>query len=686
MNRILLLFFLIFATVYSQNLHQRFEGIPFNIGGITPVSPFNGGMEVPRFQFADIDNDGDLDLFIFDRDTTLNYYRNNGSASSPVFALVSARYQNLNIKNWFHLLDIDGDNDKDLFCGGDSQRVRYYRNIGTPLNANFSFQSYGIKTNTNQDVMSEAASVPTFADMDGDGDFDFFTGSSSGKVTYYQNIGNANNFQYSFVTDFWEGIEIIGGAMDNERHGASAITFADIDADNDRDLYWGDYFGKSIYFIKNTGTPQDFAFTVVDTNSPEPNPYFSPGFNSPGIYDIDNDSRRDIFIGVLGGFKNTDNFVYYRNNGPVNNPQFTKVTDNFIPCIDGSSYSTPAFTDIDNDGDRDMFIGSENSVSFFRNTGSASSPAYNLENDSLPLNIANFNFAPALGDLDGDGKKDMVLGYWSNAKLRYYKNTGTVSAPVFTYQASQMDTMNLLQASAPCLADLDNDGDLDLLVGSSGGRLRYYVNAGSSSSFNYQIVSTTYQNINVGNDSAPTLGDTDNDGDLDLLVGCRLGTIHQFRNDGTASNPAFTLVTSNFLGINVYENSAPCIVDINNDGDKDMMLGNPKGGLFFYENWDVFGIQQIGSETPSQFSLEQNYPNPFNPVTKIRFSIPVNTQDLTLKVYDALGREITTLFNGSVKPGLYEADWDAGIYPSGVYFYRLAGGNFISTRKMVLVK
>ena len=685
-----ILFIILFITsAYAQNLHQRFDGIPFNINGLTPVSPFNGGIDIPRYQFADIDNDNDLDLFIFDKDTSLNFYKNEGNATAPLFRLNSVKYHNLSIKNWFFLADADNDNDLDLFCGGDSQHVRYFKNNGTPQNPVYTIQTYGIKTNLNNFMESESASVPVFADMDGDGDLDFFTGSSSGKITYYQNTGTAQNFVFTYITDFYKNIEIIGGA-DINRHGASAITFADIDGDNDKDLYWGDLFGLSIYFIKNTGTPQNFTWNFIDTTSPKPNAYYSGGFNMPGIYDINGDGNNDFFIGVLIGSKTIDNFVFYRNNGPVNNPSFAKVTDNFILSADMGSYSYPTLADIDNDGDKDLFIGCDNSVAFFRNNGTQSSPSFILVNDSLPLNVSNFNFAPAIGDLDGDLKKDLVLGYFAGGKLRFFKNTGTPVNPVFTYQSSQLDTMNLAQSSAPVLADLDNDNDLDLLVGSSGGRLTYYRNNGGSGMFNFQFVTNNFEGIFTGNDAAPSLGDLDGDGDLDLLVGNKTGKIFFYRNTGSVTNPSFTLVTNNYAGINVFMNAVPCITDINNDSDIDLLVGNTKGGLYFYENWDVFGIQQISNEIPEGYKLYQNYPNPFNPVTKIRFDVWAGGKSLSnivsLRVYDALGKEIIKLVNRPLIAGTFEANWDASSYPSGVYFYQLSAGDFKHVRKMVLVK
>ena len=85
------------------------------------------------------------------------------------------------------------------------------------------------------------------------------------------------------------------------------------------------------------------------------------------------------------------------------------------------------------------------------------------------------------------------------------------------------------------------------------------------------------------------------------------------------------------------------------------------------------------------FYLNQNYPNPFNPVTKIEFSVPV-TEFITLKIFDIMGREIRTLVNEKLQPGTYEKSFDGSQLTSGVYFYKIAIGDFVSTKKMLLVR
>jgi len=85
------------------------------------------------------------------------------------------------------------------------------------------------------------------------------------------------------------------------------------------------------------------------------------------------------------------------------------------------------------------------------------------------------------------------------------------------------------------------------------------------------------------------------------------------------------------------------------------------------------------------FVLRQNYPNPFNPITTIEFALPKSAR-ATLKVFDLLGREVATLVGENLPVGAHKAEWNAGGISSGVYLYRLVAGNFIQTKKLVLLR
>lgn len=102
------------------------------------------------------------------------------------------------------------------------------------------------------------------------------------------------------------------------------------------------------------------------------------------------------------------------------------------------------------------------------------------------------------------------------------------------------------------------------------------------------------------------------------------------------------------------------------------------------------GIISTNNGIPTTFKLYQNYPNPFNPSTKIKFDIPSNvkreTSNVNLTIYDILGKNVETLINQNLRPGIYEVSWDAAGNPSGVYFYKLSTGNYSETKKLILLK
>lgn len=104
-----------------------------------------------------------------------------------------------------------------------------------------------------------------------------------------------------------------------------------------------------------------------------------------------------------------------------------------------------------------------------------------------------------------------------------------------------------------------------------------------------------------------------------------------------------------------------------------------------YGDTTLTSVRQISSTVPNNFSLSQNYPNPFNPTTIINYSIPT-TQYTILRVYNSLGKEVSTLVNENQSPGSYSVDFNGEGLPSGIYFYKLEAGDFVDTKRMILLK
>jgi hypothetical protein len=120
--------------------------------------------------------------------------------------------------------------------------------------------------------------------------------------------------------------------------------------------------------------------------------------------------------------------------------------------------------------------------------------------------------------------------------------------------------------------------------------------------------------------------------------------------------------------------------------DATNLYAGTNDGVWFRPVSELFtSVGTSSAQSPTAFELFQNYPNPFNPTTKIQFTI-VNRQLTTIKVFDLLGKEVATLVNEVKEPGTYTVQFDGSKLPSGVYFYRLQAGNFVQTKRILLLK
>ncbi len=303
-----------------------------------------------------------------------------------------------------------------------------------------------------------------------------------------------------------------------------------------------------------------------------------------------------------------------------------------------------------------MFIGSLKnpigSIIFFENVGTSSIPDFLLV-DSTYFNItSDLSVTPSFGDIDNDGDYDLLIGRF-NGKLSLYINSGTPTTPLFTtnvdLQNNNGEIIDVGSTAVPFLIDVDNDNDLDLIVGGFNGKFNFYENTGSPSTYEFTANSLYFDTLDIGDNSTPFLFDYDKNGTLDLFSGNRKGDFFYFRNDGSNTVPIWTLVTNKLLPDNFGGNTFPCFVDIDNDTDTDLLLGNVKGGLYLYNNYEISGIDE-GKITPVNNFEISAFPNPFNPETKVRIELSVG-QDIKIDVFNLLGEKVKTIFNGYIKAG-----------------------------------
>ncbi len=598
--------------------------------------------------------------------------------------------------DWFYFVDIDADSDLDYFTGN-GDVFSFYKNEGSPNSPIFTLAKDTVKDYLGSTMNSEYGSNPIFVDIeDADGDYDFISGNSAGTLKYYRNIGTPENYSFEFITDEWQDIIIIGGG-DDPLHGASSIEFADIDDDSDLDLFWGDFFSKSIYVIENFGSPSVPHMQRVSNIYPvNADSVYTSGFNMPRFADIDADGDLDLFVSVLYDPTVPQSLMFLQNNGTPQTANHQLITDDYLKTLDVGNNSAPVFVDIDNDNDLDMFIGSFKnplgSINYLENTGSISNPSFYFS-DSTFFNItSDLSVSPAFGDIDNDGDYDLFIGRF-NGTLSLFINSGTPSTPLFTggtiLRINNGDSIDVGSTAVPFLNDVDNDNDLDLIVGGFNGKFNYYENTGSPSIYEFTANSLYFDNLDIGDNSTPFLFDYDKNGTLDLFSGSRKGEFFYFRNDGSNLIPIWTELTNNFIPDNFGGNTFPYFIDIDNDTDFDLFLGNVKGGIYLYINDEITGLDE-GEITPVNNFEIAAYPNPFNPETKLRLEILIG-QDLKIDVYNLLGEKVKTIFNGYINSGTRTFSWDAtnnsGLtLPAGIYFILVSSKEVQKVIKVAFLK
>jgi len=547
-------------------------------------SPFIGGFNKPKIQWIDWDDDNDTDLFLLDEDGCIKVFENHSSDGSYNYHLVESCFSNINNINWFYFADYDLDSDFDLITQ-DSENLDmllYYQNTNN-IYQEISNVSDGSGTN----IVIQSVMTPTFADIDNDNDLDFFVGNVVGTISFYENVGLVGGMPtYNFITNFWEEIYIVGSSQ--QRHGASAISFIDLDNDNDLDLAWGDYYQQSLYIINNIGNEN---FPNMDSDNvinqyPIENPVLTAGLNMPSFTDIDEDGDSDLFVTVMSGaygYQLINNFYFYENVSINEISNFQFITDNFISTFDALSDVNPEFFDYDNDNDMDMIIGTDfdpssfpwvGKLMLFENIGldENNEPIWLLiDNEYLGDDIGN-NLCPSTVDIDADGDFDLFVGNF-NGTLQFFENVGSTENPDYNF-IEYVSNIDLSGYSTPEFIDADNDNDYDLLLGNMNGTIYFYENIGNQEYYDFHLITDNYHNINVNFRSSPLAYDYDSDGDLDLYIGSGSNDLIVYEN----YNGSFD-VNINSSIYNLGKSLSPSIYYGNNN--KGLVVGLSTGGMYY---------------------------------------------------------------------------------------------------------
>ncbi len=573
-----------FPPVYSHQIY------PFEVRDVegTPLDhPFLGGFNVPRPQLVDIDGDGDLDLFLQELTGKLKHFENTGSAAQPAFVWRSNNYLDIDVGEWYRFVDLDGDGDQDLLGEQPYSYIRLFRNEGTPTAPAFTTVIDSLRDVDGEPLFADRQNIPSLVDLDCDGLLDFFIGRVDGTVRRYESVGDDEHGipRLKLINKRFEDIEIV--AQFGTLHGANALTFHDVDKDGDPDLFWGDFFEPGVLLIRNTGTCESPNLRNEPVPFPLDNPVLTSGYNTALFADIDGDHDDDFFVGVLGG-------AFQPNRSAVGNFYFLESTEDgfqlqtqqFISQIDIGADTAPTFADLDGDGDPDLLLSnkidqedfSTGHIHHYENQSASDGVVFQLVG-TLPMS-GYHSFTPTLADLDSDGDLDMMAGTW-NQGILYYRNDGDAYAHDFVAVEEMTIKLTRGSFSKPSLVDIDADGDYDLFIGEAKGELNFYRNTGTAEQPRFELVSDNFDNIDVGRLSAPSFTDLDGDGDQDMVLGCEAGEALVFMNIGTPESPVFE--ASGTLNAELPYYSALAFIDINGDGAVDLFSGGMGGGLQYYQ-------------------------------------------------------------------------------------------------------
>lgn len=597
----------------NSRIYER-QWSPWTVteNGMPLDQPYMGGFNDPKISLVDFDRDGLVDLFVwqvYERyGGGLIYFHNTGTAASPIWTPVEDPFEGIDVGTWHTFCDIDADGDLDLFCDARNNFMKFYENT-TQGGGGFPKVSSGGPIKGSLFKLVDSAfgnfivginNTPRFVDIDGDNDLDYFYGLVSGRLEYHRNIGDSANPVFTYVTSTYDDVcatcpDTVGPPMVSPPsgpaatgHGFSNITFVDIDSDFDNDLFWGDINNSNLYFFRNDGNPDSSDINLVTQGYLPVSTY---GFNHAQFADLDGDSDLDMVVAV-GQFSNIDNIIFYRNNGSKLSPSFIEVTKNLITQIDVGRQSLPAFGDLDNDGDIDMLLGCLlGDLVYYENIGDAANPAFNLVTTSFgSINVGGYS-APALVDWDGDGDLDLLIGN-ALGRIEFWRNDGDVTNFVPTLVTNQLAGIKVDQLAIPCPADMNNDGLIDLVVGEFDfniyANVLLYQNTDTAGAPNPNLTLVTNRLVTreFRDFTIPVVYDWNDDGKKDLIIGGEFLGFELFIN--SAPNGQFpdslSLNRSNEIlpGDQAGENLRINFIDIDNDGDDDIFIGEKGGGVNFF--------------------------------------------------------------------------------------------------------
>ena len=458
----------------------------------------------------------------------------------------------------------------------------------------------------------------TSGDWNQDGRIDILLGSLSGEIFAFENRADYGSDWYQLEFPILKK---------NDRQNSSPV-LVDIDSDGDLDIISGNKVG-TLEWILNRGTEKRPDWVAHDVNMSQID---VGSFSKPLLNDMDGDKDQDLFVGNSKGL-----IVYYENQGNKFSPQFV-LGKTQISGFQMKNHSAPTFLKWNDDKYPDLVVGGrEGFLSLISHLHPESSPGQAgwILKDEHWQNIKTIGYStPHFVDFDSDNKTDLLIGdlqgnllFWKNGGLKkttMKKQESTLVLtenilekeeeevqqkdktiitidnseteqdsevnkpikPAFEFVSSNYGNLELGRRAFPAFMDIDGDNILDLIVGNSAGELRYYRREQVTEDTLWTLENKNFLGYRGRKNSAPIFTDLDGDGDFDLLVGNQKGSIDYWENKGSSELPDFVYNPTPFVGVIGGINSVPAVIDLNGDGHNDLMTGNFRGQLRKFDRID----------------------------------------------------------------------------------------------------
>lgn len=602
--------------------------------------------------------------------------------------------------------------------------------------------------------------MPAIQDVNGDGKLDIMTYDfiSSSFIEQYINTSSGtcgNALTFNLATDNWGNIQACSGCAEYMFNGQTCFTagrpthtgghsllLLDLDGDGDQDLLDGRDNCPELTRLLNQGTTAVPSLTQAGITSSFPSaaaPARVPVFPAGYSFDANFDGRPDLVVAPnmvsnLADLVSMSHQVQLFTNSTTSGaPVYTNQASGFLQndMLDVSEGAAPTFGDISGDGLPDMLIGNiadrvnnvyRATLAYYRNTGTRARPVFQLvTNDYLGMAALNLQaLKPVLVDLNRDGAIDLAYSAWDRGTnvLYYVLNTAAAGQPVAfnttnainfkpqgpatttrptTYPAN-MGILPYTRNDVPCFTDVDNDGYVDLLIGTNelrepGMSLRYFRNRGRGPLDSaFVLVDNDYGHIRTAAGLRPdnlsaTVADFDGDALPDLLTAEASGQLRLYSNYRAQSSSLFVERTdllynslsgayeATRLGLNIYAHYGLANIDLNGDGAPELFIGTEAGGVLSY------GTRNRGTATATQTAASKAlalsiYPNPATATATVETAAPtrITLLDLTGRVVQAAGtaqRRHALNLNGLA---------------AGVYLVRAEGIDGVAATQRLLVR